>query len=467
MAGGGMNEAFARVRAALGPDSGLVLVGGAVRDRLLDRPSPDWDLASALLPEEVTARARTAGLRVIPTGVQHGTVTVMVGAQGFEVTTFRGEEVYSDGRHPSSLRLGVALQDDLARRDFTINAMALPAGHVEDPLWRDHLVDPFGGREDLARGTLRAVGDPLARFREDGLRALRACRFASQLGFGIDPATLEAVPRALDVAALVSVERVMTELTKLLCGRDPVRGLTALASTGLLGLWLPELLPMIGCAQNHHHRFPVWEHALEVVRATPADPALRWAALLHDAGKPSCRTVDPGGPIHFHGHEAASVKVAGAVLARLRASNALAHEVEALVRHHGTHPGPEWGAPACRRFLRHLQEDGLPLERWATFRLADQTGKGWEPATFLADHEALVGRLLDLARARPPLAVKALALDGKALMALANRRGGPWLGALQAHLLERVLDDPALNHPRALEDLTRSWLQTAAPSAEP
>jgi tRNA nucleotidyltransferase (CCA-adding enzyme) len=464
MSGGGMNEAFARVRAALGPDSGLVLVGGAVRDRLLERPSPDWDLASALLPEEVTVRARVAGLRVIPTGVQHGTVTVMVGAQGFEVTTFRGDEVYTDGRHPSSLRLGVALREDLARRDFTINAMALPAARVEDPAWRDHLEDPFGGREDLARATLRAVGDPLARFREDGLRALRACRFAAQLGFGIDPATLDAVPRALDVAAKVSVERVMTELTKLLCGRDPVRGLEPLAATGLLGLWLPELAPMIGCAQNRHHRFPVWEHTLEVVRATPADPALRWAALLHDSGKPTCRTVDPDGAIHFHGHEGASVAVVGAVLARLRASNALAHEVEALVRHHGTHPGPEWGAPACRRFLRRLQEDGLPLERWAAFRLADQTGKGWGPATFLADHQALISRLDGLAQSRPPLAVKALALDGKALMALANRKGGPWLGALQAHLLERVLDDPALNTPESLADLARTWLEAEGPA---
>lgn len=454
-----MNEAFARIQAALGPESGLVLVGGAVRDLLLGRTSPDWDLASALLPEAVMDRARAAGLRVIPTGVQHGTVTVMVGPQGFEVTTFRGGEVYSDGRRPDSLRLGVALEEDLARRDFTINAMALPAAFVQAPDWRERLVDPFGGREDLARGVIRAVGEPLERFREDGLRALRACRFAAQLGFAIEPRTLEAVPRALDVAAKVSVERVMTELTKLLCGPEPVRGLSALAASGLLGLWLPELLPMIGCGQNRHHRLPVWEHTLEVVRGAPADPALRWAALLHDCGKPSRRTEDGHGEVHFYGHEALSVELAGTILLRLRASNALLRDVVALVRHHGTHPGPAWGDPACRRFLKRLLEDGLPLERWAAFRLADQSGKGWGRDACLSEHEAMVERLAALARTQPPLAVKSLVLDGKALMRLAGRKGGPWLGELQAHLLEHVMDDPALNRPEALEGLAAGWLR--------
>ncbi|BDU73663.1 CCA tRNA nucleotidyltransferase [Mesoterricola silvestris] len=459
-----MREFLRTLHQALGPDSGLVLVGGAVRDLLLDRPSPDWDLATALLPGEVMDRARAAGLRVIPTGLQHGTVTVMVGAKGFEVTTFRGDEAYVDGRRPESVRLGVALEEDLARRDFTINAMALPAQALDGGPWEPFLVDPFGGRGDLASGTLRAVGDPLERFGEDGLRCLRACRFASQLDFDIEPGTLAAIPRRLEVAGKVSVERVLAELTKLLCGLQPGKGLSALATSGLLGLWLAELQPMIGCLQNRYHAYPVWEHTLEVVRRTPPDPGLRWAALLHDCGKPARRSEDAQGHIHFYGHEPVSVRIAGEILARLRASGALARDVIALVAHHGTHPGPEWGDPACRRFLRRLREDGLSLERWGAFRLADQSGKGMGDGTCLGEHREVMARLEALARSNPPLDVKALALDGRALMALANRKGGPWLGELQGHLLERVLDEPGLNAPGPLAELARAFLTPGAAS---
>lgn len=453
-----MKQAVRSIHQALGPESGLVLVGGGVRDLVLGRPSPDWDLATALLPEMVMARVRAAGLKAIPTGLQHGTVTVMAGGRPFEVTTFRGDEDYLDGRRPERVRLGVALEEDLARRDFTINAMALPVAALEAADWRPFLVDPFGGREDLRAGLIRAVGDPLERFAEDGLRCLRACRFASQLGFTLEEATEAAIPARLEVAGKVSVERVFAELTKLLCGADPGRGLRALAGTGLLDLWLPELAATIGCGQNRHHRWPVWEHTLEVVRRAPADPALRWAALLHDCGKPGRRSQDAQGDVHFYGHEALSVRLAEAILARLRASNALQAEVAALVRHHGTHPGPAWGDPACRRFLKRLREDGLSLERWAAFRLADQSGKGFGEERCLAEHLAMVQRLEGLAASQPALDLKALAVDGRALMRLAGRGGGPWLGALQAHLLEQVLDEPERNRPEVLEDLARTWL---------
>ena len=453
-----MFNALETLHKALGQDSGLVVVGGAVRDLILGRPSPDWDLATSLLPETVMARARAAGLKVIPTGLKHGTVTVLVGAQPFEITTFRGGEVYLDGRHPDTLRLGVALEEDLARRDFTINAMALPAHALGDEAWPEFLVDPFGGRKDLADGLIRAVGEPLDRFQEDGLRCLRACRFASQLDFDLEARTQAAIRERLEVAAVVSVERVFTEFTKTLCGLEPGKGLSALAGTGLLGLWLPELLAMIGCRQNHHHLYPVWEHTLEVVRRAPPEPSLRWAALLHDCGKPGRRTEAPGGETHFYGHEALSVTLAQEILTRLRASNALAREVTALVRHHGTHPGPEWGDPACRRFLKRLQEDGLPLARWGAFRLADQAGKGFGLERCGLEHQALMARLEALARTRPPLDVKALALDGRTLMTLASRQGGPWLKDLQAHLLEQVMDDPELNEPEALKALAQRWL---------
>ena len=454
-----MPSSLNRIVQALGADAQLAVVGGAVRDRLLGREAGDWDLATALLPEEVLARAGAAGLKGIPTGLQHGTVTLMDAGTPFEITTFRGDGPYPDGRRPERVTLGVPLEQDLARRDFTINAMAVPAAAIEGPDWQAHLVDPFGGRADLAAGLIRAVGDPLQRLGEDGLRCLRACRFSAQLGFAIEPATLAAIPRRLEVARKVAVERVLVELTKLLCAPGPHLGLAALAATGLLDVWLAELRPMIGCTQNHFHRYPVWEHTLMVTRNAPPVPEQRWAAFLHDSGKPAARTVDPKGGVHSHGHEALSVDLALAILARLRASHALIRRVAALVRHHGTHPGPGWGDAACRRFLRVLQEDDLPLDQWAAFRFADQTGKGFGEAHVRPAHEALLGRLEALAAQRPPLSVQALALDGRALMALAGRPGGRWLGQLQHALLQAVLDDPGQNQPEALGRLTRDWLE--------
>ena len=356
-----------------------MVVGGAVRDELLGRPHADWDLATRLLPQPVMDRARAAGLRVIPTGLQHGTVTVLLEDRPVEVTTFRSDGSYLDGRRPESVRLGVDLAEDLARRDFTINAMALPVGGGD-------LVDPFGGQRDLAARLIRAVGDPLQRFAEDGLRPLRACRFASQLGFEVESATLAAIPLRLEVARKVAVERVFTELDKLLGGGEPHRGLALLAESGLMDLWLTELRPMIGCGQNRHHRHDVWTHTLEVLREVPAESGLRWAALLHDVGKPGTRTTGPDGEVHFYGHEARSLDLAEAILERLKASHALRQDVATLIRHHGTHPTDAWSDAACRRFLGRLVEDSLSLDRWATFRLADQRGKGLDWDNRLSEH---------------------------------------------------------------------------------
>ena len=441
-----------RLKEALGPDAELMIVGGAVRDELLGRPHADWDLATSLLPQTVMDRARAAGLKVIPTGIQHGTVTVLLEDRPVEVTTFRNDGDYLDGRRPVSVRLGVELAEDLSRRDFTINAMALPVGGGE-------LVDPFGGQADLAGRTIRAVGDPLQRFAEDGLRPLRACRFAAQLGFDVEPATLAAIPLRLDVARKVAVERVFTELDKLLRGGEPHRGLALLAESGLMDLWLPELRPMIGCGQNRHHRHDVWIHTLEVIRQVPADSDLRWAALLHDAGKSATRSTGPDGEIHFYGHEARSLDLAEGILERLKASHALRKAVAALIRHHGTHPTDAWGDAACRRFLGRLAEDSLPLDRWAAFRLADQRGKGLDLDHRLSEHQGLMSRLGALAAAAPPLAVRDLVLDGAALMKLAGRPGGPWLGELQRQLLKAVIDDPSLNTAESLAVLTQQQLQ--------
>lgn len=468
-------NALGNIAAALGSDAQLMAVGGCVRDRLMGRLQGDWDLATALLPETVIARARAADLKALPTGLQHGTVTVVVQGQPFEITTFRGDGAYTDGRHPDAVTLGVSLREDLARRDFTINAMALPVAAVGRDGWREQVVDPFGGQNDLAAKIIRAVGDPLLRFHEDGLRPLRACRFASQLGFGIEPATLAAIPPCLEVARKVAVERAFTELTKLLCGKDAPLGLRDLEGTGLLDLWLPELRPMVGCQQNRHHRFDVWNHTLEVLRyESTGRPELRWAALLHDVAKPGSRSVDETGEAHFYAHEARSVEMTEAVLKRLKASNEFIRDVSALVRHHGVHPDEHWTPASYRRHLRKLEQDRLSVVSWIAFRRADQLGKGWEAAEPAPNgmpgpewakdvrqkNDELQAKLEAILREKPPLSAKDLVLDGKALMALAGRKGGPWLGELQKQLVETVLEYPALNTEAELEGFTRQWLES-------
>lgn len=457
---------------ALGADAGLVLVGGAVRDLCLGRDGRDLDVATSLLPEAVLHRAKTARLKAIPTGLQHGTVTVLVDHQPVEITSYRGDGPYHDGRRPAHVTLGVALEEDLARRDFTVNAMALPLAHAAGPDWRAHLVDPFEGQRDLQAKVLRAVGDPLKRFAEDGLRPLRACRFASQLGFEVEPATLAAIPQRLEVARKVSVERVFTELDKLLRGKDPARGLRLLERTGLLDLWLPELRPLVGCLQNRHHRLDVWEHTLLTFEAErTATSEMRWGLLLHDAGKPETRTTDADGEPHFYGHEAASARIAVEVLTRLRASNALRDAVKGLIQRHCEHPAADWTDAAYRRLLKRLAEDGVSSEAWQRFRLADQYGKGWlvceETPDGRTGHQWWAdvqrewqGILAHLEAVHfTGMTAKELALDGHALMALAGRKAGPWMGKLQDHLLEAVLEDPALNRAEALERLARAWLE--------
>lgn len=454
---------------ALGP---LVLVGGAVRDRLLGREGGDWDLATPLMPEEVMRRARAAQLKAIPTGLQHGTVTVVVEGHAIEITTYRGDGPYLDGRRPAHVTLGVALEEDLARRDFTVNALALPLESLDRDDWREHILDPFGGQRDLSAKLLRAVGDPLQRFAEDGLRPLRACRFAAQLGFDVEASTLAAIPERLAVAQKVSVERVFAELDKLLRGKDPARGLQLMERTGLLDLWLPELRPLVGCAQNSHHRFDVWEHTLLTFSTEPtARPAMRWGLLFHDVGKPETRSAGEDGEVHFYGHETASARIAVDVLTRLRAPNQLRNAVKGLILRHCEHPTTEWSDAAYRRLLKRLAENGVSPETWQLFRLADQYGKGW--ATVEQAPNRVTGEawwkgvqeewqtiLTHLEGVRfTGMTAKELALDGEALLALARRSPGPWVGQLQHHLLEAVLEKPEVNRADSLQRLAQAWLE--------
>ena len=270
-------------------------VGGCVRDALLGRTPEDWDVTTSALPEETMA---VFGDQALPTGLKHGTVTVKTGDGPVEVTTYRLDGAYRDHRRPESVAFTASLEEDLARRDFTVNAMALDL--------RRELRDPFGGRADLARGLLRCVGDPDRRFQEDALRILRGLRFAAALGLEIEPGTAAAVRRNREGLRDIAAERIQVEFFKLLPGKGAAAVLRGYPE--VFGVFWPELLPMVGFGQrNRHHCYDVWEHTLHALDAVPGDVVLRCAMLLHDVGKPACFTLDEKGVGHFYGHPSAVI----------------------------------------------------------------------------------------------------------------------------------------------------------------
>lgn len=410
------------------------VVGGSVRDLLLGRPVQDWDVTTAARPEEVQALFR----RTIPTGIQHGTVTVLRGDEPIEVTTFRGEGAYSDGRRPDSVEFVSELERDLERRDFTINAMAL------DPVARK-LADPLDGQGDLLAGVLRAVGDPRERFDEDGLRALRAVRFAALLDLEIDPPTLAAIPATMARFRCVSAERVRDELLKLLMARIPSRGIELLRETGLLAEILPELLPCIGLTQNAHHEDDVYRHTLRVLDALPADAVLRLAGLLHDVAKPltaAPRKDDPS-QNSFHRHEQVGAELCDTVIARrLKLSNEDRQRLCHLVRHHlfglDAHPSKA----ALRRLVRRVGP--ASVDDLFALREADIACRP-DGRCRVAELHTLRERVGEILSEPPLLSVRDLAIDGEALMAALSRPPGRWIGETLRRLLERTTEDPSLN----------------------
>lgn len=405
-------------------------VGGAVRDSLLGKAAADWDAATDARPEQVMRLFRG----VIPTGIQHGTVTVRWRGASIETTTFRVEGEYRDGRRPEGVRFTGELLDDLSRRDFTINGMAADPASGE-------VVDPYGGRDDLKAGVVRAIGDPLARFDEDGLRPLRAVRFACRFGFAIHPDTLAAIPARLHKFRMVSAERVRDELSKILMTERPSYGLGILKETGLLPEILPELYACAGVGQGGPHRYDVFGHLLASCDAAPAELELRLAALLHDIGKPAKRVEEPGGGLSFYGHDQESARLAEAALKRLKYPNAVIEKVSLLVRHHMFDYSPDWTDAAVRRFVNRVGlEAVLPLARLRLADMAGVSGRPADPRLVLP----LVERVEELKAKDQAFGLKDLAIGGHDLAAAGWPRG-PVMGRALAELLEAVLDDPELN----------------------
>ena len=408
----------------------LYLVGGSVRDGLLHRPTHDLDLATDAHPPEIKrllAQAQPDSRYDV--GEKFGTIGAVFGDWVVEITTYRSEEYAFASRKPA-VTFGTSLEEDLSRRDFTINAIA------QEPS-TGGMLDPFHGLQDLQRGVIRAVGDPAERFREDPLRMLRAVRFAAELGFRIDPTTREALERQAEALEHVSEERIAAEMTRLLVAREPARGLEILCDSGLAAYCLPELLPLRGTSQDGRHK-DVFGHTLKVVENVSSTPILRWAALLHDIGKPKTKTVQ-NGKVHFFRHEIVGARMARRVLRRLRFDRESGERIERLVAEH-LRPNlytPDWTDGAVRRFVR--ETEGITDDLFALSRADITSYRRSRVEAGVARVNHLEARCREL-QAQEDVAKLQSPLDGNDLMTMFDRGPGPWIKPIKDYLLELVID---------------------------
>lgn len=425
------------------------VVGGCVRDSLLGKGVSDWDVATDARPEELMKLFP----RAIPTGLQHGTVTLVIHGRHYELTTLRGETTYSDGRRPDAVHFVDDITADLARRDFTINAIAV------DPT-TGNVIDPFGGKKDLAAKVIRAVGKAVERFGEDGLRVLRAARFSATLEFDLDRETFDAIGPTLDTFKKVSSERVRDEWVKTMKAKKPSRAFEVMRETGILGVTCPELMEGVGMAQNRWHTYDVWRHGMECMDACAGDPVLRIAALLHDVGKPRSRAFsEKTNDWTFYDHDKIGAEIAVPILTRLRFSNDERERIVALVRHHLFHYDG-WSDAAVRRWIqrvgKHRVEDLYALNE------ADLRGKGTFSDADLGPLLALRGHVEKVLAEGAALSTRDLAVNGKVLMSELGLAPGRILGEILDHLLEVVTNDPSANQREALLELARAFVAARA-----
>ena len=409
-------------------------VGGCVRDSILGRKPNDWDITTSAYPADVKSLFK----RTIDTGIQHGTVTVMLHHTGYEVTTFRVDGKYEDGRHPVEVTFTPCLSEDLLRRDFTINAMAYNE--------TDGLVDLFGGLEDIARKQIRCVGNPRERFTEDALRLLRAIRFSAQLGYEIDAATEGAIREIAPNLQKISAERIQTELVKILLSDHPKR-LERAYELGLTKYFIPELDLAYETGQNNpHHCYNVGEHMINSIGYAPKDKVLRLTMLFHDIGKPLCKTTDSEGIDHFYDHPLKSAEMAKQILRRLKFDNDTIAKVSKLISYHDERI--ESGIRPMRRAVARIGEDIFP-ELFEVFE-ADLSAQ----SDYLREKKfAKLGEnrrdYEELIRLGQCVSKETLAVDGKDLIQM-GMRPGPEIGKVLKKLLEYVVENPELNEKNIL-----------------
>ena len=425
------------------------LVGGALRDTIMGKAAHDWDVATNATPEEVSRIFR----RVIPTGIKHGTVTVLFMKKQIEVTTFRTESEYSDGRHPDKVEFAKNIEEDLSRRDFTMNAIA---ANLRD----GRITDPFCGRADIEAKTIRTVGNPHERFMEDGLRPIRAIRFASQLEFSIEKYTFSDIfeEDTLKKIASISMERFRDELCKILLSRRPSLALNLLERTGILEIFIPELLEGRGCVQRDSrgfHEFDVLDHNFHACDGAPCDKfEVRLAALFHDIAKPRTKSVSQDcDEIHFYNHDCVGEKMTQAILRRLKFPGETVKKVSHLVREHMFFYESAWSDAAVRRFIRRVGAENI--DDLFDLRLADIYGMSHHEGDENPSAEnrtsnenksldELKGRIEKVLSQNSALSLKDLAIDGNDLIAI-GMNPGKEIGIALKEILEVVTENPEMN----------------------
>ena len=414
-------------------------VGGCVRDSILNRKPEDWDITTSAKPEQVKRIFR----RTVDTGIEHGTVTVLIGKDGFEVTTYRVDGLYEDGRHPKEVTFTSRLEEDLKRRDFTINAMA----YNDD----ERLVDAFGGMRDLNYHLIRCVGDPKERFSEDALRILRAVRFSAQLAFPIEPETAEAIKSLAPNLEKISAERIQAELVKLLVSDHPERIQDA-CELGITKVVLPEWDDMVGVKQNTpHHKYDVAAHTVHALQNVKNDKVLRLTMLFHDMGKPVMKTTDENGRDHFKGHAIASEQIAKTVMKRLKFDNDTIRKVTKLVAYHDYRMEPT-GANV-RRAMHEIGVELFPY--YLAVRLADTKAQSSYERRGKLENTIQIRELYRNAlRNKECVTLKDLAVTGTDLINLGIAPGKE-LGTLLNELLDMVIEDPAWNQKGKLCDYVK------------
>lgn len=426
------------------------LVGGAVRDMLMNKDVSDFDIATNAKPNQVMSIFK----KVIPTGIEHGTVTVIFQGEHIEVTTFRTEKDYSDGRHPDNIEYAATIEEDLSRRDFTMNAIAAN-------LRNGSIVDPFDGRHDIKIKLIRCVGNPLERFNEDGLRPIRALRFASVLGFDIESKTLEAIPASLKITEKIAVERFHDELLKMLKSPVPSVGLRLMEQTGIMKIFLPELCECRGVMQKGFHNFDVLDHLYYSCDGTDNNNInVRLAALFHDVGKPSVSALGNDGVYTFYQHEAVSAAMTQKILERLHFSRQTITYVCHLIKNHMFFYEPHWTDAVVRRFLVRIKysEYENVLEDLFELRRGDLFGMNRivPPSNQLLEFQKRIESVLENDNA---LSLKDLDINGRDLMKI-GIPSGKNIGIVLNELFETVLDDPSMNIKEKLLEVAENFYET-------
>jgi len=423
----------------------IYFVGGSVRDLILKRKIKDWDMTTNATPEEIQ-KIYTDGFY----DNNFGTVGIPVEIDNLkkvvEVTTFRTEQGYSDNRHPEKVTWGKTLEEDLSRRDFTINAIALKIG--EKDIFE--LIDPYNGERDLSKKIIKAVGDPNLRFKEDALRLLRAVRIATELGFTIQEKTWEKVIEDAALIQNISAERIRTELLRILASDNPYEGIMLLKTSGLLEFILPELLEGVGISQarpGRHHKDDVFTHNVLALKfCTSSDPIVRFATLIHDAGKPRVATKDKEGLVIFHNHEVAGAKMASVICDRLKFSKKEKDKIVMLIRWHMFSVNENQTDAAIRRFIRKIGVENV--KDMMDLRVGDRLGGGTQTAE--SWRLKLFKEKIEEQLKPAPFSINDLAVDGNDIMKILQVAPGPRVGEILQKLFEEVDEDLSKNNKEYL-----------------